>query len=195
MGAAVGERARPADPGGHPRPGPDHRRPRACSRRGPDRLDVPLRLEPVDPPVLRADLLADPVLSRLEVVRMPAGSNPSYLSREELARLRELLPMPGGSLSSLVMVAVPLPSPMVPPVTADSPTENISSGSTTVSPLTVTVTVLLVRQLQVDYRTGRFTSPLRRGRDRPPLLRSLRPRPSARRLRGSSPAQPYLASP
>lgn len=64
---------------------------------GPDRLEVPLRLEPVDRPVLRADLLADPVLSRIEVVRMPAGSNPSYLSREELARLRELLPMPGGS--------------------------------------------------------------------------------------------------
>lgn len=61
------------------------------------RLEVGLSLEPVDPPVLRADLLADPVLSRIEVIRMPAGSNPSYLSREELARLRQLRTIPGRS--------------------------------------------------------------------------------------------------
>ena len=58
-------------------------------------LEVSVHLVPVDPPVLRAQLLADPVLSRIEVVRMPAGSNPSYLGREELARLRELLPTSG----------------------------------------------------------------------------------------------------
>lgn len=63
----------------------------------PRRLEVCLSLEPVDPPVLRTDLLADPVLSRIEVVRMPAGSNPSYLGREELARLRELLTVPDRS--------------------------------------------------------------------------------------------------
>ncbi|WP_207007829.1 hypothetical protein [Nocardioides aromaticivorans] len=58
-------------------------------------LEISVHLVPVDPPVLRAQLLADPLLSRIEVVRMPAGSNPSYLGREELARLRELLPTPG----------------------------------------------------------------------------------------------------
>ncbi len=61
------------------------------------RLEVPLRLERLDRPVLREELLADPVLSRVEVIRMPAGSNPSYLSREELARLRELLTFQGPS--------------------------------------------------------------------------------------------------
>lgn len=61
----------------------------------PRQVEVSVRLVPVDPPVLRAQLLADPVLSRIEVVRMPAGSNPSYLGREEFARLRELLPTSG----------------------------------------------------------------------------------------------------
>ncbi|HWJ10834.1 MAG TPA: hypothetical protein VNS46_15755 [Nocardioides sp.] len=65
--------------------------PEPTSDDDPRRLEVALQLEPVDPPVLRADLLADPVLSRIEVIRMPAGSNPSYLTREELACLRELL--------------------------------------------------------------------------------------------------------
>ena len=52
------------------------------------RLAVPLRLEPVDPPVLRNDLLDHPVLGGAEVLRMPAGSNPSYLTREQLDALR-----------------------------------------------------------------------------------------------------------
>ena len=50
---------------------------------------VPLRLEPVAPPVLRAELLDHPVLQGAEVLRMPAGSNPSYLTVEELAALEE----------------------------------------------------------------------------------------------------------
>ena len=53
---------------------------------------VPLRLEPLVPPLLRSDLLDHPVLGRLEVVRMPAGSNPSYVTRAQLAALRELCP-------------------------------------------------------------------------------------------------------
>jgi hypothetical protein len=50
-------------------------------------LRVPLRLEPVDPPVLRSELLDHPVLQGTEVLRMPAGSNPSYLTRAELDAL------------------------------------------------------------------------------------------------------------
>jgi hypothetical protein len=36
-------------------------------------------------PVLRADLLADPVARDAEVLRMPAGSNPSWLSPAQYA--------------------------------------------------------------------------------------------------------------
>jgi hypothetical protein len=50
-------------------------------------ISVPLTLEPVEPPVPRALLLDHPVLSGIEVLRMPAGSNPSYLTREQLAAL------------------------------------------------------------------------------------------------------------
>jgi hypothetical protein len=51
-------------------------------------LVVPVRLEPVDPPVLRSELRHHPELSAIEVLRMPAGSNPSYLTREQLDTLR-----------------------------------------------------------------------------------------------------------
>ncbi|MDR7361052.1 hypothetical protein [Nocardioides marmoribigeumensis] len=50
-------------------------------------LRVPLRLEPVDPHVLRPELLDHPVLRGAEVLRMPAGGNPSYLRRAELDAL------------------------------------------------------------------------------------------------------------
>ena len=53
---------------------------------------MPVALRPLAPPVLRADLLGHPVLSRIEVLRMPAGSNPSFLTREELAALRRTWP-------------------------------------------------------------------------------------------------------
>lgn len=42
-------------------------------------------------PVARADLMADPVFSGAEVLKMPLGSNPSYLTPEQLAALREHL--------------------------------------------------------------------------------------------------------
>ena len=50
---------------------------------------VPLRLRPLDPPVLRSELVDHPVLADLEVLRMPAGSNPSYVTVDQLAALRE----------------------------------------------------------------------------------------------------------
>ena len=41
--------------------------------------------------MLRPVLLAHPVLSGLEVLRSPWGSNPSYLDRDQLAALREVV--------------------------------------------------------------------------------------------------------
>ena len=55
-------------------------------------LVVPLRLRPVDPPVLRTELRAHPDLATIEVLRMPAGSNPSFLTRAQLDALREQWP-------------------------------------------------------------------------------------------------------
>jgi hypothetical protein len=46
-------------------------------------IDVRLTLLPG--PVARADLLADPRVRGAEVVRMPAGSNPSWLSAAQFA--------------------------------------------------------------------------------------------------------------
>ena len=54
---------------------------------------VPVRLTRLAEPVDRAELLADPVVRDAEVLRMPAGSNPSWLSRAQftavLARVRD----------------------------------------------------------------------------------------------------------
>jgi hypothetical protein len=46
---------------------------------------VPVRLTPLAEPVPRAELVADPVFREAEVVRMPAGSNPSWLSAAQYA--------------------------------------------------------------------------------------------------------------
>jgi hypothetical protein len=46
---------------------------------------VPVRLTPLAEPVLRAELLADPVFREAEVIRMPAGSNPSWLTAAQYA--------------------------------------------------------------------------------------------------------------
>lgn len=51
---------------------------------------MPMSLTPLDVPVLRSELVGHPDLSALEVVRMPAGSNPTYVTRAQLALLREL---------------------------------------------------------------------------------------------------------
>ncbi len=56
------------------------------------RLDLPVRLTNLDPPVLSRELLEHPRLSQLEVLKVPAGSNPSYLTRDQLDELRSLYP-------------------------------------------------------------------------------------------------------
>ena len=56
---------------------------------GPEERDggpvVPVRLTRLASPVARADLLADPAARDAEVLRMPAGSNPSWLSPDQYA--------------------------------------------------------------------------------------------------------------
>jgi hypothetical protein len=56
---------------------------------GPATDVMPVRLEPVDPPVTRQQVLAVPELSGAEVLRMPAGSNPSFLDVEQYAALQQ----------------------------------------------------------------------------------------------------------
>lgn len=46
---------------------------------------VPVRLTRLAEPVSRAELVADPVARGAEVLRMPAGSNPSWLSGPQYA--------------------------------------------------------------------------------------------------------------
>jgi hypothetical protein len=46
---------------------------------------VPVRLVLLPEPVLRSDLMADPRMRDAEVLRMPAGSNPSWLSAGQFA--------------------------------------------------------------------------------------------------------------
>jgi hypothetical protein len=52
---------------------------------GDDGWAVRLRLTLLAEPVARADLLTDPVAREAEVLRMPAGSNPSWLSPAQFA--------------------------------------------------------------------------------------------------------------
>jgi hypothetical protein len=53
--------------------------------------EVAVSLQRLHSPVPRADLVADHLLSRAEVIRMPAGSNPSYLTPDQLDRLRDYI--------------------------------------------------------------------------------------------------------
>jgi hypothetical protein len=46
---------------------------------------VPVRFAPLAEPVTRAELLTDPAFRGAEVVRMPAGSNPSWLDAAQYA--------------------------------------------------------------------------------------------------------------
>jgi len=46
---------------------------------------VPVRFTLLAEPVTRADLVVDPVVREAEVIRMPAGSNPSWLSAVHFA--------------------------------------------------------------------------------------------------------------
>ena len=57
---------------------------------GPVRQDddgpvVPVRFTRLAEPVPRAELVADPVFGAAEVIRMPAGSNPSWLTAAQYA--------------------------------------------------------------------------------------------------------------
>lgn len=45
--------------------------------------EVPVRFTPLAEPVTRAELVADPVFRDAEVIRMPAGSNPSWLTADQ----------------------------------------------------------------------------------------------------------------
>ncbi|GAA1593478.1 hypothetical protein GCM10009789_54390 [Kribbella sancticallisti] len=53
---------------------------------------VPLALEFLPEPVSRVEVVAQPGLAEVEVIRQPQMSNPSFLTRAEYERLRELLP-------------------------------------------------------------------------------------------------------
>jgi hypothetical protein len=65
---------------------------------GPPREDatgpvVPVRLTLLAEPVDRADLLTDAAARHAEVLRMPAGSNPSWLSREQFDAVLARVPV------------------------------------------------------------------------------------------------------
>jgi hypothetical protein len=53
---------------------------------------VPVRLILLTRPVGRTDLLADPAVRDAEVLRMPAGSNPSWLSPAQFAAVLARVP-------------------------------------------------------------------------------------------------------
>ncbi len=63
--------------------------------------EVVLDLDLLADPVPRAELLADPVAAGAEVLRMPAGSNPSWLSAEQFAVVRARVAAPPGSQDRL----------------------------------------------------------------------------------------------
>ncbi|MGY2003021.1 hypothetical protein [Blastococcus sp. SYSU DS1024] len=53
---------------------------------------IPVRLLRLDTPVDRARLRADPAFADAEVLRMPAGSNPSWLSSAQLSAVLDRVP-------------------------------------------------------------------------------------------------------
>jgi len=53
---------------------------------------MPIVLEPLTDPLLRSELLGHPGLAALEVLRMPAGSNPSYVTPGQLEVLVGMRP-------------------------------------------------------------------------------------------------------
>lgn len=53
---------------------------------------MPVRLQPIDPVVTREQILAGLGHPDLEVIRTPAGSNPSYVDKEQYAALRSAFP-------------------------------------------------------------------------------------------------------
>ncbi|CAA9382965.1 MAG: hypothetical protein AVDCRST_MAG75-1086 [uncultured Propionibacteriaceae bacterium] len=53
--------------------------------------EVRVSLRLLQQPIPRSTLLADPVFTRAEVLRMPAGSNPSYLTWDQVDTLRDFV--------------------------------------------------------------------------------------------------------
>jgi hypothetical protein len=53
---------------------------------------MPVRLRAVEPAIHREEILAHPTLAGIEVIRMPAGSNPSYLDAEQYQALQQAFP-------------------------------------------------------------------------------------------------------
>ncbi len=62
---------------------------------GDDGPVVPVELTLLPDPLPRAELLADPVIRDAEVLRVPAGSNPSWLSADQFAAVLHRI-APGG---------------------------------------------------------------------------------------------------
>jgi hypothetical protein len=62
---------------------------------GADGPAVPVRLNLLPEPVARADLLGDPRMRDAEVLRMPAGSNPSWLSPVQFDAVLDRVPAAG----------------------------------------------------------------------------------------------------
>ncbi|MCA0143409.1 hypothetical protein [Blastococcus sp. LR1] len=56
---------------------------------------VPVRLRLLAEPLPRAELTADPAFRDAEVIRMPAGSNPSWLTAEQYAAVLSRVPQDG----------------------------------------------------------------------------------------------------
>jgi hypothetical protein len=61
----------------------------------PGRAVLPVRLVRLAEPLPRAELLGDPRMRAAEVLRMPAGSNPSWLSPDEFAAVLDRVPPAG----------------------------------------------------------------------------------------------------
>ncbi|KRE95452.1 hypothetical protein ASG76_07330 [Nocardioides sp. Soil774] len=53
---------------------------------------MPVELTALAQPLLRSELVGDAALSAMEVLRMPAGSNPSYVTPAQLAVLERMSP-------------------------------------------------------------------------------------------------------
>lgn len=62
------------------------------AERGRPKLFMPVTLLPLPAPVLRSELLGHPSLSQIEVLKMAAGSNPSFVTPDDLAALRSTWP-------------------------------------------------------------------------------------------------------
>ena len=58
--------------------------------------EMPVRLRAIEPVIHREEIKAHPTLAGIEVLRMPAGSNPSYLDAEQYDALLHAFPQVAG---------------------------------------------------------------------------------------------------